>query len=314
MPNRHLTLSDRYCIQNLLELGYPNSEIANKIAFSITSIINEINRNSIKNTYCAEAAHKLYLSRRRSNNNKLTDRAKKLIIGLLKKKVSPELICGRLRHEGIASICFKAVYNFIHKYQLKCYLFFKGKRYRYKKEGESNQGKIKDRVNISERPQEANNRKELYHFEGDTIVGKDHKGAIVTMVDRVSRFTILGKSKDKTASSINHILYRASNGNKIITATFDNGKEFAKHKKLTSKTGIKVFFADPYSPWQRGTNENMNRYVRQFIPKGTNFDNISHQYLRKLQIDLNNRPKKCLNYLTPNEVHFGIKINIETTI
>ena len=197
---------------------------------------------------------------------------------------------------------------------LKCYLFFKGKRYRYKKEGESKQGKIKDRVNISERPQEANNRKELYHFEGDTIVGKDHKGAIVTMVDRVSRFTILGKSKDRTANSINHILYRASNGNKIITATFDNGKEFSKHKKLTSKTGIKVFFADPYSPWQRGTNENMNRYVRQFIPKGTNFDNISHQYLRKLQIDLNNRPKKCLNYLTPNEVHFGIKINIETTI
>nr|WP_252988788.1 IS30 family transposase [Francisella noatunensis] len=101
---------------------------------------------------------------------------------------------------------------------------------------------------------------------------------------------------------------------KILTATFDNGKEFAKHKKLTSKTGIKVFFADPYSPWQRGTNENMNRYIRQFIPKGTNFNNISHQYIRKLQIDLNNRPKKCLNYLTPNEVHFGISINIENTI
>ena len=139
-------------------------------------------------------------------------------------------------------------------------------------------------------------------------------GAIVTMVDRVSRFTILGKSKDRTANSINHILYKASNGNKILTATFDNGKEFAKHKKLTSKTGIKVFFADPYSPWQRGTNENMNRYIRQFIPKGTDFNNISHQYIRKLQNDLNNRPKKCLNYLTPNEVHFGIKINIESTI
>ena len=177
----------------------------------------------------------------RSNNNKLTDRAKKLIIGLLKKKVSPELICGRLRHEGIASVCFKAVYNFIHKYQLECYLFFKCKRYRYKKEGESKQGKIKDRVNISERPQEANDRKELYHFEGDTIVGKDHKGAIVTMVDRVSRFTILGKSKDRTACSINHILYRASNGNKIITATFDNGKEFAKHKKLTNKQVLNVY-------------------------------------------------------------------------
>ena len=134
------------------------------------------------------------------------------------------------------------------------------------------------------------------------------------MVDRVSRFTMLGKSTNRTAKSINHILYKLSNSNRIITATFDNGKEFAKHKKLTSKTGIKIFFADPYSPWQRGTNENMNRYVRQFIPKGTNFDNVSHQYLKKLQIDLNNRPKKCLNYMTPNEMHFGIKVNIESTI
>ena len=207
MPNRHLTLSYIYCIQNLLKLGYSNSKIATKMSFSITAIINEISRNSIKNTYCAKTAHKLYLSRKRSNNNKLTDRAKKLIIELLKKKISPELICGRLKHQSITSVCFKTVYNFIYKYQLKHYLFFKGKRYKYKKEGESKQGKISDRVNISEWPQVANDRKELYHFEGDTIVGKDHKGAIVTMVDRVSRFTILGKSKDRTASSINHVLF-----------------------------------------------------------------------------------------------------------
>ncbi|GAB4221959.1 MAG: hypothetical protein Kow0076_1930 [Francisella sp.] len=87
-----------------------------------------------------------------------------------------------------------------------------------------------------------------------------------------------------------------------------------KHKRLTSKIGINVFFADPYSPWQRGTNENMNRYIRQFIPKGTDLSKISHQFIKKLQNDLNNRPKKCLNYLTPNEVHFVIRINIESTI
>ncbi|MRN44986.1 IS30 family transposase, partial [Brucella sp. 09RB8913] len=306
--------SDRYYIENLLKLGYLEAAIANKIGFSKTAVINELKRNKVGKSYSAEIAHKLYCSRRKSNNHKLTNEVKKLIIALLKKKISPELICGRLKHEGIAKLSFKAVYNFIQRHNLKQLLFFKGRRYKYKKEGSSNQGKIKDRVNISQRPKAANDRKELYHFEGDTIVGKDHKGAILTMVDRVSRFTILGKAKDRTASSINQILYRASNGNKITTATFDNGKEFAKHKNLSNKTGIKVFFADAYSPWQRGTNENMNRYIRQFIPKGTDFSNISHQYLRKLQIDLNNRPKKCLNYLTPNEVHFGISINIETTI
>ncbi|QIV94811.1 IS30 family transposase [Allofrancisella frigidaquae] len=314
MAHRHLTLSDRYYIENLLKLGYLEAAIANKIGFSKTAVINELKRNKVGKSYSAEIAHKLYCSRRKSNNHKLTNEVKKLIIALLKKKISLELICGRLQHEGIANLSFKAVYNFIQRHNLKQLLFYKGRRYKYKKEGSSNQGKIKDRVNISQRPKAASDREALYHFEGDTIVGKDHKGAILTMVDRVSRFTILGKAKDRTASSINQILYKASNGNKITTATFDNGKEFAKHKKLSNKTGIKVFFADAYSPWQRGTNENMNRYIRQFIPKGTDFSNISHQYLRKLQIDLNNRPKKCLNYLTPNEVHFGISINIENTI
>ncbi|MBK2029461.1 IS30 family transposase, partial [Francisella noatunensis] len=277
------------------------------------AIKKELNRTSINSDYNAEIAQKLYQSRRTSNNHKLSCKVKKLIIALLKKKISPELICGRLKHEGIVNITHKAIYNLISKLKLRHLLFFKARQYKYKKEGDSKQVKIKDRASISERPSSAN-RKNLYHFEGDTIVGKDHKGAIVTMVDRASRFTILAKSIDRTANSINRILYKVSNGHKILTATFDNGKEFAKHKKLTSKTGIKVFFADPYSPWQRGTNENMNRYIRQFIPKGTNFNNISHQYIRKLQIDLNNRPKKCLNYLTPNEVHFGISINIENTI
>ena len=109
-------------------------------------------------------------------------------------------------------------------------------------------------------------------------------------------------------------MHKTSNGNKIITATLENDKEFRKHKRLTNKTGIKVFFTDPYSPWKRGTNENMNRCVRQFIPKGTYFNNLLDQYLMKLQIDLNNRSKKFFNHLTPNEVRFGIKMNIKTTI
>ena len=314
MANRHLTLSERHCIEDLLRLGYLEAKIAEIIGFSITTIKNELKRNSINGAYNAVVANNLYLSRRKSNNNKLTKEVKDLVIALLKKELSPELICGRLKAEGIVNISFKAVYNFISKNAMKHYLFFKGRRYKYKKEGCSKQGKIVDRVNISERPQEANARTELYHFEGDTVVGKDHKGAILTMVDRVSRYTILAKSEDRTASSIKELLCKASNGNKILTATFDNGKEFAKHKELKLETGIDVYFADPYSPWQRGTNENMNRYVRKFIPKGTNLSKISDRYIRELQNALNNRPKKCLNYLTPNEVHFGIKINIESTV
>ena len=295
-------------------MGISIAIISEKLCFSSTAIINEIKRNSVKGRYVAGLAHKLYLGRRNSNNSKISGQVKQLIIGLLRKRISPELISCRLKHEDIANISFKAIYNFAYRNGLKHLLFCRGRRYKYKKEIVSTVGTIKDRVNISERPSVANDRQHLHHFEGDTLVGKDHKGAIVTMVDRSSRFTMLAKAKDRTANSINRVISRMSNSNNIITATFDNGKEFAKHRKLSLKTRIKVFFADPYSPWQRGTNENMKRYIRQFVPKGTNFDDISHQYLRKLQIDLNNRPKKCLNYLTPNEVHFGIKINIETTI
>lgn len=144
------------------------------------------------------------------------------------------MISGRLKHESIINITLKAIYNFISKSNLKHLLFFKGKIYKYKKECGSKQGKINDRINISQRTNDANDRTHLYHFEGDTIVGKDHKGVILTMVDRFSRFTILGKSSDRTANSINRILYKISNGYKILTATFDNGKEFTKHKKLSS--------------------------------------------------------------------------------
>ena len=216
MAHRHLTLSNRYCIEELLKLRYSTLQISKKISYSETAIKKELNRNSIKGKYDADIAQKLYESRRISNNHKLSDKVKKLIISLLKKKISPELICGRLKHEGIVSITHKAIYNFIRKSNLKHLLFFKARSYNYRKERISKQGKIKDRESISDRPNCANNRQELYHFEGDTIVGKDHKGAIVTMVDRTSRFTILGKSANRTANSINRILYKASNGYKIL--------------------------------------------------------------------------------------------------
>ncbi|GAB4221960.1 MAG: hypothetical protein Kow0076_1940 [Francisella sp.] len=135
-----------------------------------------------------------------------------MIISLLKKKISPEIICGRLKLEGIVNITHKDIYNFINNHNLRHLLFFKGRRYNYKTGKASKQGKIKDRVSILYRPECANNRQQLYHFEGDTIVGKNHQGAIVTMVDRASGFNILVK---------------ASNGYTILIATFDNGKEFA---------------------------------------------------------------------------------------
>nr|WP_252988796.1 helix-turn-helix domain-containing protein [Francisella noatunensis] len=160
MP-KHLTLSNRYCIEELLKLGYQTSQIANKIGYSERAIKKELNRTSINSDYNAEIAQKLYQSRRTSNNHKLSCKVKNLIIALLKKKISPELICGRLKHEGIVNITHKAIYNLISKLKLRHLLFFKARQYKYKKEGDSKQVKIKDRASISERPSSANRKKSL---------------------------------------------------------------------------------------------------------------------------------------------------------
>ena len=123
MSHKHLTLSNRYCIEELLKLGYTTLQISKKVCYSETAIKKELSRNSIEGKYNAELAQKLYESRRSSNNHKLSDKVKKLIISLLKKKISPELICGRLKHEGIANITHKSIYNFIKKSNLKHLLF-----------------------------------------------------------------------------------------------------------------------------------------------------------------------------------------------
>lgn len=314
MSKKHLTLSERYCIENMLELGYKKSDITLYLKLSASVVYKEIARNLTKGSYSASKAQALYVNRRKVKYHKITGSIEKLIVYLLHKGLSPELIAGRLLIENKISISFKAIYNYIYKNNIKRVLFFKGKRYKYKHEKRSGAGVIKNRVNISERSEAANSREEQYHYEGDTIVGKNHKGAIVTMVDRKSRHTMLAKATDRTADAINKVIYKMSNSNKIKTITFDNGKEFAKHEILSLKTGAKIYFADPYSPWQRGSNENINRYIRQSIPKSTDFGTVSHEFLRNLEITLNNRPKKCLNYLTPNEVHFGVSLSIETTI
>ena len=132
MP-KDLTLSNRYCIEELLKLGYRISQIANKVGYSETTIKNELNRNSINNSYSAEIAQNLYKSRRTSNNHKLCCKVKKLIISLLKKKISPELICGRLKYDGIVNITHKAIYNLISKLNLRHLSFFKGRQINTKK-------------------------------------------------------------------------------------------------------------------------------------------------------------------------------------
>lgn len=176
------------------------------------------------------------------------------------------------------------------------------KRYGSKAAG---RGCIPNRVDIDERPAIVDTRNRIGDWEGDTIIGSHDGGAVIaTMVERKSRFTIVAKSNDKTTRSvIAGIIKKMKPLSSLVeTVTFDNGKEFSGHKHLTTSLGSDIYFAKPYHSWERGLNENTNGLIRQYFPKKTSFDNIDELEFHNAATKINNRPRKCLGYSTPNEV------------
>lgn len=158
---------------------------------------------------------------------------------------------------------------------------------------------------ITERPPGAENRSRLGHWEGDTVEGSHKASHVVTMVDRKSRFTLIGKAKDKSAATINTVITSLLERLPQClrrTTTLDNGTEFSGFKQLEQNLNMAIYFAHPYSPWERGTNEQTNGLLRMFLPKGTDFRYVSDVQLARIETMLNNRPRKCLNYRTPAEV------------
>jgi len=179
----------------------------------------------------------------------------------------------------------------------------KKRRKRYGK-GTSKRGQIADMRPIEDRPQGAINRSRPGHLEGDLVLGQQGTGAIVTLVDRKTRFTKLAKVERKTSEKTVHTVRRAlmSIVTVVKTITFDRGKEFAGHKQMEEQNDLTVYFANPYSSWERGTNENTNGLIRQYLPKGRSFKDLTEDQLRVIENKLNNRPRKVLGFRTPNEV------------
>lgn len=178
---------------------------------------------------------------------------------------------------------------------------------------------IKDIISISERPEEAKDRIVPGHWEGDLIVGKMHNSAIGTLVERTTRLTLIVplKSKDSLEVAKSFALaFKRIPKQFVKTLTYDRGTEMARHKEFTKETKIKVYFADPHSPWQRGTNENTNGLIRQYFPKKTDFSKISPSEIRRAEQELNSRPRKILDFYTPSEKFYELitneKIALET--
>ena len=304
MSYKHFNIETRNCIAYSLKNMKSIREISKILNCSHSSISREIKRNSKNGIYNPAIAEKL--SKERSKNcgskGKLTLELKEEISKRLKKHHSPEQISGRLiKEKYISKLSFKSIYNWISKGLIpkisKLNLRRKGKR---SKESET-RGKIGG-SNISKRPLKVELRKELGHWEGDTILGE---GRILTLVERVSRFTYIFKLEGKVSESVKEKIkkLRKMLPKKLLKSiTFDNGKEFSKHRGINLETLIEIYFANPGNPHERGTNENTNGLLREYFPKGRNLKKVDNTELSEVLLELNTRPRKCLNYNTPLEI------------
>jgi len=302
-------MEERKRISELRQANYSSGQIARALARSKSTISREIKRNRHGCLYCPVLATQKSLERRRQR--KLVRKMDRPEIAdpvrsRLKEYHSPDEITGWMKlsiSDPRQRISATTIYRWIQaqpRGTWNRYLRRYGKRRRGRKTSA-----IPGAARIGGRPAEAEERAACGHWEGDTVWGGKRPGGLITLVDRKSRYVLLISSKDRTARrvrlKVTNILPQLP-AEQRRSITFDNGKEFAEHKLLTTRLQMPVFFADPYSPWQRGTNENTNGLLRQFFPKGTSLENISPRRVAHVARLLNNRPRKSLGYLTPSEV------------
>lgn len=322
-PRHHrLTSENRITIRTLKEEGLLDSEIARHIGCSRSTIGRELNRNKSKKGYRPKKAQELAnerIAKKAASRRKLTepmweDAKKCVAMGWTFEQIS-----GRAKREGRPTVCKETFYEEYYRRQA---LVRKGesaevlpllpKRQKRRKTRDrdakkyrnAGRGKIKDRVDIDERPKTVENRARVGHWEGDLINGLKGTGNLVAIVERMTRFTfvayVASKESDGVMAAIIGMLASLPK-DMLRTLTFDNGKEFAAFKQLEQALGLKVYFAKPYHSWERGTSENRNGIVRKVLPKGRSFDDILDAELKRIDYMLNDRPMKCLNWRIPRE-------------
>lgn len=320
--HRRLSLKERVIIQTLLEENKSKSFIAKKLNRSRSTITREVNKwvSNPNDKYDASLADWLakddYLNKRNLDKIGTYSLLRFYVYKRLLKNWSPEQIAGRIKrdhpNDNIMTISHEAIYMHIYSHpqarlnkKLIKLLPYQKSRRRKPKPRRKKGSKIKDQINIAQRPKHIENRKEIGHWEGDLVVGKAQKSAIGTIVERKSRYTLIVPLKDRTTKSVTRAFAKELNrlDNRLIkTMTYDNGTEMADHKWLSQNTKMDIYFANPYASWERGTNENTNGLIRRFLPKKTDFKNVDRTQLKMIQNKLNNRPRKVLGYKTPLEI------------
>jgi IS30 family transposase len=306
-----LTQEQRYQIYVLLKAGLNQTGIAHFIKVHKSTVSRELRRNRGLKGYRPKQAHQFALNRRKKARYRIEASTWILIEALIRQDWSPEQVSDWLRENYGLQISHEWIYQYIltdkhaggdlHRH-LRCQ---KKRRKRYG--SYDRRGKLKNRVSIDERPAIVDTRQRLGDWEVDTIIGKGHRHAIVSLTERKSRLALLRKVERKTAQAVANAVIELLKSVPVRTHTItaDNGREFADHERIACDLRADVYFAHPYSSWERATNENMNGLIRQYFPKKRNFATITEQEIEFVMERLNNRPRKCLGFKSPNQVFFN---------
>jgi len=309
----HLIRDQRSQIYALKSNGLEQQDIAAHLGVHPSTISRELNRNRGERAYRFHQADTFATERRAaasSEPKRMIPGVVKIIEEKIQEKWSPEQISGRLKLEEGICISHESIYQHVwaDKQQggkLYTHLRHSGKKYNKRSSDKAGRGCIPNRIDIKERPAVVEEKSRLGDWEGDLIIGAKHQGAILSIVDRKSKFTLLGKLKNKAADGVvkaTKDCFDRLSDPIVHTIAYDNGKEFSSHELISELLDAQCYFATPYHSWERGLNEHTNGLVRQYLPKSTDLSAVTAKEIQKIENALNDRPRKILSYWTPKEM------------
>ena len=308
---KQLAYEQRCQIEILKKRGLSQKEIAESVGVSQSTISREISRNTGKRGYRCKQAQESHETRRQwcRRCSRITPRVERLIVSMLNTQFSPEQISGRLAIEHGIALSHERIYQYIWEDKFNggdLYLDLRRRHKKYQRRcnGKRTRGQIPNRVGIEERPAIVDKRRRIGDWEIDTVIGKGHSGALVTIVERALQFTLTARVDSKSAEDVTAATIELLKPYQDIvhSITADNGKEFAYHEQISEALNTQVYFAQPYHSWERGLNENTNGLIRQYFPKSTDFRLVTDEEVKHVNYLLNIRPRKTLGYCTPKEL------------
>ena len=314
-----LTEHQRYQIYALMKAGHDQTETATMIGVHKSTLSRELRRNRGLCGYRPKQAQQLMQARRAASHPaRIPARLWQRVEAWLREEWSPEQIADWLRLRAGVRLSHEWIYHYVYQDQAKggdLYRHLRCQKQRKKRYGRyQRRGALVNTVSIDERPAIVERKTRIGDWEVDTVIGKNHQQALVTLTERKSMYTLIAHVKRRTAAAVRtaivHLLYPLRHRTHTITS--DNGKEFAEHETIAHQLATKFYFAHPYASWERGLNENTNGLIRQYFPKKMDFSNITKDLLNQVTKKLNNRPRKTLGSKTPHEVFFNINVALQT--